>query len=174
MAAEREAGFTLVEVIISMVLLSMLLTSIGVLFVGGITHAAGLQRRQAAVVLAQQAIEAARAVTATPDGRGCVKLLQGRTKTLVDAQWSAAPSGVTSVTDEAWMPTGCAGAVILPLQGLVAGMGTVTDPVFLGGQPYTVRTFIGTCVLTSARDACLQASAVPSGGATMYRVVARV
>jgi hypothetical protein len=152
----------------------MLLGSVGVIFVGGLTHGAGLQRRQAAVVLAQQALEAARAVTATPDAQGCVKLLQGRTRALVDTQWSTAPSGVTSVSDEAWMPAGCGGAVVLPLQGLVAGVGSVTDPVVLGGQPYTVKTYIGTCVLTTARNACVRASAGPAGGTTMYRIVARV
>ena len=38
------------------------------------------------------------------------------------------------------------------LQGIVAGMGSVTDPVVLGGQAYTVKTYIGTCVLTAARE----------------------
>ncbi len=173
-AEQDEAGFTLVEVVISMVLLSILLSSVAVLFIGGIKHGAGLQKRQTAVVLAQQAIESARAVTATADSQGCVKLLQGRTKALIDAQWSTAPSGVTSVTDEAWTPTGCSGPIILPLQGAVAGLGSVSDPVVVGGQSYTLTTYVGTCVLTAARDACLQATAVPGGTTTMYRIVARV
>lgn len=171
---EDDGGFTLVEVVIGMVLLTLLLSSAGVLFVGGIRHGAGLQRRQTAVILAQQAMEAARAVSATPDAQGCVKLLQGRTKTLVDAQWATAPGGVTSVTDEAWTPSSCAGAIVLPLQGAVAGLGAVTNPVVVGGQSYTVTTYVGTCVLTTARDACLRAVDVPTGTTTMYRVVARV
>jgi prepilin-type N-terminal cleavage/methylation domain-containing protein len=169
-----DAGFTLVEVVIAMVLMTLLLSSVGTLFVTGIKHGAALQRRQTAVVLAQQGIEAARAVSAAPDAQGCVKLLQGRTRALVDAQWSAAPSGITSVTDEVWMPSGCGGSIVLPLQGAVAGMGAVTDPVVLGGQSYTLTTYIGTCVLTAARDACLRSAAVPSGTATMYRIVTRV
>jgi prepilin-type N-terminal cleavage/methylation domain-containing protein len=173
-AGRDDAGFTLVEVVISMVLLTIMLTSAGVMFIGGIKHGAGLQRRQTAVVLAQQAIEGARAVSATDDAQGCVKLLQGRTRALVDTQWSTAPSGVTSVTDEAWMPTGCGGPIVLPLQGAVAGIGAVTDPVVVGGQPYTLTTYVGTCVLTAARNACLKAAAVPAGTTTMYRVVTRV
>jgi prepilin-type N-terminal cleavage/methylation domain-containing protein len=173
-AGRDDAGFTLVEVVISMILLTLLLTSAGVLFIGGLKHGAGLQRRQTAVVLAQQAIEAARAVSAATDAQGCVKLLQGRTRALVDAQWSTAPSGVTSVTDEAWMPTGCSGPIVLPLEGAVAGLGAVTNPVVVGGQSYTLTTYLGTCVLTAARDACLQAAAAPGGATTMYRVVARV
>jgi prepilin-type N-terminal cleavage/methylation domain-containing protein len=173
-ARRDDDGFTLVEVVISMVLLTMMLSSAGVLFIGGIKHGAGLQRRQAAVVLAQQAIEAARAVSPGTDAQGCAKLLQGRTKALIDAQWSSAPSGVTSVTDEAWTPSLCGGPIVLPLQGTVAGMGTVTNPVVLGGQAYTITTYVGTCVLTAARDACLRAAAVPGGTTTMFRIVARV
>jgi len=173
-ATRDDDGFSLVEVVLSMVLLTLLLTSAGVMFIGGIKHGAGLQRRQTAVVLAQQAIEAARAVSAVPDAQGCVKLLQGRTQALVDAQWSNAPSGVTSVTDEAWMPSGCSGSIVLPLQGAVAGMGAVTDPVVVGGQSYTLTTYVGTCRLTAARTACLQAAAVPGGTSTLYRIVARV
>jgi prepilin-type N-terminal cleavage/methylation domain-containing protein len=170
----RDGGFTLVEVVIALGLLSTLLAAVGVLFVGGVKNGAQLQRRQAAVSLAQQALEAARAVNPTPDQSGCSKLLQGRTQASVDAQWAAAPSAVTSVTDEAWSPSLCAGSIVLPLQGLPASAGTVTDPVILGGQPYTVRTYIGTCVLTAAKDRCLRSSAVPGGSPTLYRIVARV
>ena len=46
---EGDGGFTLVEVVISMVLLSLVISSVGVLFVAGIRHGAGLQRRQVAV-----------------------------------------------------------------------------------------------------------------------------
>jgi prepilin-type N-terminal cleavage/methylation domain-containing protein len=169
-----DGGFTLVEVVVALGLLSTLLAAVGALFVGGVKNGAQLQRRQAAVSLAQQALEAARAVNATPDQTGCSKLLQGRTQAGVDAQWAAAPSAITSVTDEAWSPSLCGGSIVLPLQGIPAGAGTATDPVILGGQPYTVRTYIGTCVLTAARDNCLRSNAVPGGSPTMYRIVARV
>ncbi|MGZ4612018.1 MAG: Ig-like domain-containing protein [Kineosporiaceae bacterium] len=168
-----DAGFTLVEVVVALVLLSILLASVGVLFVGGLRNSATLQRRQSAVNIAQQALEAARAVSTTPDQNGCTKLLQGRAKATVDVQWAAAPSAVTNVTDEAWSPAGCSGTIVLPLQGLPGALGTVTDPVIVGGQSYTVSTYIGTCVLTAARDSCLRSSAVPGGTSTMYRIVAR-
>jgi prepilin-type N-terminal cleavage/methylation domain-containing protein len=172
-ARPLDDGFTLVEVVIALGLLSTLLAAVGTLFVGGVKNGAALQRRQAAVSIAQQALEAARAVSATPS-QGCSKLLQGRTQAAVDAQWASAPSAITSVTDEAWTPSVCAGSIVLPLQGLPAGAGTVTDPVVLGGQSYTVGNFIGTCVLTAAKDNCLRSSAVPGGSPTLYRIVARV
>lgn len=169
-----EQGFTLVEVVIALGLLSSLLATVGVLFVGGVKNGAQLQRRQAAVSIAQQALEAARAVSATPDQSGCTKLLQGRRQASVDPQWSSAPSWITSGTDEAYSPSLCAGATVLPLQGLPAGIGTVTDPVVLAGQQYTVQTYIGTCVLTATRDNCLRSASVPGGSPTVYRIVARV
>jgi type II secretory pathway pseudopilin PulG len=170
----RDDGFTLVEVVIALGLLSTLLAVVGILFVGGVKNGASLQRRQAAVSIAQQALEAARAVSPTPDQSGCSKLLQGRTQAGVDAQWASAPSAITSGTDEAWSPGSCAGATVLPLQGLPGGVGTVTDPVVQGGQSYTVRTYIGTCVLTAAKDQCVRSAAVPGGSPTLYRIVVRI
>lgn len=166
---------SLVEVVIAMVLMSILMTTSAAVFIRGAGNGAGLQRRQAAVTLAQQSIEATRAVTTTPDAQGCVKLLQGRTKAVVDAQWAAAPGTVTSVTDEAWAPDGCGGSVIIPLQGLVGAVGAVTDPVVLGGQAYTVTTYIGTCALAWGQGG---STCGPDTGAPntvpVYRVVVRV
>ena len=170
----RDDGFTLVEVVVALGLLSVLLAAVGVLFVGGLRHGATLQRRQSAVSVAAQALEAARAVSTTADGNGCTKLMQGRTKATVDVQWAAAPGAVTTVTDEAWTPAACSGTIVLPLQGLPGALGTVTNPVTVGGQSYAVSTYIGTCVLTAAQDNCLRSASVPGGTTTMYRIVARV
>ncbi len=67
-----DAGFTLIEVVLALVLLSTLMSSMAVLFVRGMQHLSGLQRRQAAVQVAAQAIEAVRAVSTTPGQNGCV------------------------------------------------------------------------------------------------------
>jgi hypothetical protein len=53
-------------------------------------------------------------------------------------------------------------------------MGSVTNPVVISGQSYTLTTYIGTCVLTASRTACLRSAAVPGGTTTMYRIVAHV
>jgi prepilin-type N-terminal cleavage/methylation domain-containing protein len=169
--AATEEGFTLVEVIIALVLMSVVMSSIAVFFVGSVRHGAGLQRRQAAVAVAGQALEAARAVSALPDSAGCVKLLQGRTQSLVDAQWASAPSTVDlSTTAKGVMPASCGSTAIVPLTGVARAMGTVVDPIVLNGLPYTVRTFIGTCKLTGSTGGCTTSGT----GSTLYRIVVAV
>ncbi len=170
----RDAGFTLIEVVLALVLLSTLMSSMAVLFVRGMQHLAGLQRRQAAVQVAGQAIEAVRAVSTTPGQDGCVKLLQGRQQAGADLQWADAPAEFTTISDEVWTSNLCTGAIVVPWQGIPGAGGTVTDPVVVSGQPYTVQTFLGTCVLTAGRDQCLRAADVPAGGPVMYRVLVRV
>jgi prepilin-type N-terminal cleavage/methylation domain-containing protein len=167
-------GFSLVEVVIAVVLLSSLMAALAVLFVGGVKHMGALQRRQVAVQVAAQALEAVRAVSAIPGQGGCVKLLQGRGQMAADAQWADAPTGFTGITDEVWTSNLCSGAIIVPWQGVPAATGTVTDPVVVGGQSYTVQTYIGTCVLSAGRSSCLRSADVPAGGPTMYRVLVQV
>jgi prepilin-type N-terminal cleavage/methylation domain-containing protein len=173
-AHRPDEGFTLVEVVLAVVLLSSLMAALAVLFVGGVKHMGALQRRQAAVQVAAQALEAVRAVSATPGQGGCVKLLQGRGQLAADAQWADAPVDFTAVTDEVWTSNLCSGAIIIPWQGVPGATGTVTDPVVVGGQAYTVQTYIGTCVLDAARSSCLRAADVPGGGPTLYRVLVEV
>lgn len=157
-----------------MVLLSSLLASLAVLFVGGVKHLGGLQRRQVAVQVAAQALEVIRAVSSIPGQGGCVKLLQGRGQLAADAQWADAPDELTTITDEVWTSNLCPGTIVVPWQGLPGATGTVTDPVVVGGQSYTVQTYLGTCVLDASRSNCLRAADVPGGGPTMYRVLVEV
>lgn len=165
-----DGGFTLVEVIVALVLMSITMSAVAVLFVGGIENSSGLQRRQAAVLVAQQALEVARAVSATPDALGCSKLLQGRTAAVVDPYWAAAPTSVSSSTTVAYTPSGCSGALVVPVQGVPGVPGGVSDPVRLNGLPYTVNTYVGTCRLEGTTAGC-----TPSGtGARLYRVVVAV
>ncbi len=159
---------------LALVLLSTLMSSMAVLFVRGMQHLSGLQRRQAAVQVAAQAIEAVRAVSTTPGQNGCVKLLQGRQQAAAQVQWAAAPAEFTTISDEVWSSNLCTGGIVVPWQGVPGAGGNVTDPVVVSGQPYTVQTFLGTCVLTAARDRCLRAADVPAGGPLMYRVLVRV
>jgi prepilin-type N-terminal cleavage/methylation domain-containing protein len=169
-----DRGFTLVEVVVALVLLSAIMSALAVQFVGGVKHMSALQRRQAAVQVAAQALEAVRAASAVPGANGCVKLLQGRSQAAADAQWAGAPADLTAITDEVWTSNLCTGPIVLPWQGLPGAAGATTDPVVVGGQPYTVQTYIGTCVLTAARSSCLRSSAVPGGGPVLHRVLVEV
>ncbi len=166
-----DAGFTLVEVVIALVLLTVLMSAVAALFVGGIRNGAGLQRRQAAVAVAAQAIEAERAVAVQADPSGCVKLLQGRTLAGVNAQWSAVPSTVDlSTSDRAVMPAGCSGPLVVPYSGVPRAAGAVPEPVLLNGLAYSVRTFIGTCRVGGPGAGCLRTNTGPR----LYRVIVAV
>jgi prepilin-type N-terminal cleavage/methylation domain-containing protein len=173
--AGTDGGFTLVEVVVALVLMSILMSAIAVLFVGGIRNSSGLQRRQAAVAVGAQAIEATRAVSVLPDAAGCVKLLQGRTAVAVQSQWAAKPSTVnltTANTQQESAPAGCTGPVVIPLTGVARQAGTVLHPVTLNGLPYTVQTFIGSCRVPVGGSA--QNCANVATGTKLYRVVVAV
>jgi len=156
LAGRDDGGFTLVEVIVALVLMSITMSAVAVMFVGGIKNSSGLQRRQAAVLVAQQALEVARAV--------------GRTAAVVDPYWAAAPASVTSSTTVAHSASGCSGSLVVPVQGVPGVTGGVSDPVRLNGLPYTVNTYIGSCGLEGAASGCTRTGA----GARLYRVVVAV
>ncbi len=155
-------------------LLAIVLGAMAGLLLGGMRNAAGLQRRQAAVTLAAQALESARALSVVADQYSCVKLLQGRDQTSTDQQWDLAPASFTAVTDEAWTSNLCTGPVLLPFQGLPGAAGTSTDPVVVNGQSYTVRNFVGRCTLDATRASCVTSAAAPANSATLYRVLSLV
>lgn len=176
--APDDRGFTLLENVLAVVLVGLVLASAAVTFVGATRSAAVLQSHQVAVRLAGQGLATARSAPAAPRADGCVPLLDGRTDAAVTAQWAARPAGVDlAATDRAVTPDTCAARpATVPLQGLRTGPAqTVTDPVVVGGQAYTVRTFVGTCWLPRAGGACVPASALATPDATvLYRVVVTV
>jgi type II secretory pathway pseudopilin PulG len=173
-AGRDDAGFTLVEAVVALVLLSTVMSALAVQFIGGVKHMNALQRRQVAVQVAGQALEAVRAASVAPGPDGCVKLLQGRGQAAADDQWADAPADFTGITDEVWASNLCTGPMVLPWQGLPGPVGTVTNPVVVGGQAYAVQTYIGTCLLDATRSSCLRSSAVPAGGPVLYRVLVEV
>ena len=169
-----DGGFTLVEVVISLVLLSLVMSSMAVMLVAGLRNAAGLQRRQVAVTLGQQALEAARALSVDPDQNSCVKLLQGRQQMPTDQQWAGAPSGFTAVTDEVWTSNLCTRARAAAVPGAAGnrghgdGSGRRRRPVLHGADLRGhVRPRHGSHRL------CQQLGA-PAGAPTLYRVLADV
>lgn len=176
--APDDRGFTLLENVLAVVLVGLVLASAAVTFVGATRSAATLQRHQVAARLADQALAAVRAVPASPRADGCYPLLDGRTDAAVTAQWAARPAAlVLGSTDKAVTPAVCAGhAATVPLRGLRTGPAqTVADPVVVGGQAYTVQTFVGTCWLPRVGGVCVPAAAVATTDVSvLYRVVVAV
>lgn len=158
--AARDGGFSLVEVLIAAALFGIVLVSTGAVVIRSLTWTGQTSRGITATMVANQALESARALAAQVDGTGETPLVRGRSQAAVEAldvgdldlddtepAWSANPSG---------SPT-------LPL--------TATRTV--DGTPYTVRTVIGTCERTAAGEECVRPSG-EAGATTLYRVIAAV
>ena len=169
---DRDAGFTLVEVVVALVVLSTMMAAVAALFISSIETASGLQRRQAAAGLATQALDLARATGVQADTAGCTPLLRGRGQAAVTAQWATAPAALTTTADPEATPASCPGSALVPLQGLPTNTG-LSDPVRLSGVPYTVRTYIGSCRMTPDNP-CVKATSGNSNQPRYYRVVAVV
>lgn len=128
--ASTDAGFSLIEVVVAMVILGILTTASLGLYITSLNSASTFQRREIAVTIASQQMEL---VAATPAGA----LYQGRSSTAVLAQWAANPTVAgLAQTVPAW-------DTVLPLAATVAV--PLSRTVSLSGTTFTVTTLIGTC-----------------------------
>lgn len=159
MTARDDSGFTVVEVVVAVVLVAAVMASAGIFFVSGVATTAGLQRRDTAAQVADEAMDLVRAVPATAAVAGAAGLVEGRARVDVEAHWAAAPAGLTDVTDPAWDDTPT-GDPVIPL--------TATRSA--GGLDYTVDTYIGTCRIAPGATSCTRSAS----GVRHYRVVVRV
>jgi prepilin-type N-terminal cleavage/methylation domain-containing protein len=157
--ARRDAGFTLVEVIVAMTLFATVIAATGLLVVRSLSGTGRATRAVAATMLANAALENARNVVAQAGADGTTALLQGRTPAVV---------GAVSIADLQLADTEIAygAAAAAPRVPVVS-----TSPV--DGIPYTVRTVIGTCTRDAAGGACDLAGG-HTDPVTLHRVVAAV
>ncbi|GAA4625066.1 Ig-like domain-containing protein [Cellulomonas oligotrophica] len=167
-------GFTLVEVIVALALMSLVASAALYFFLSGTRTITHQQRTQNAVVVANDAMEAAYGVVAQPvdDVSG---LLVGRSEAAVTAGWSTGTTlGVEGMaaTYPAWDPAG-------------TGQGTlpVSQERSLNGVDYQVLTLVGHCYrpISNTAAACstvpgnlTDPATVPAGYAQMLRVMVHV
>ncbi|NAZ74893.1 prepilin-type N-terminal cleavage/methylation domain-containing protein [Kineococcus sp. T13] len=162
----RDAGFSLVEVVVALVLLAAIAASTAAFFLRGSIAASEQQRNQAATALATQAMDSARAVQAK-------YLLAGRWENAVNTQWTASTAPLKTSTLPAWDPA--AGAASVPTLPL-------TSTVQQQGETYQISTLVGVCFRPTgsiATDQCTRAGAssaqsTVAGHVRMYRVVVEV
>lgn len=164
-ADDRDAGFSLVEVVVALLLLSLVAASSAAFFLRSSIASSEQQRNQAASALATQAMETARSVRPA-------YLVQGRNTALVQAQWTASSSPQKSDT----FPASDAGAT-----GSATPMLPMTTSTTVSGETYSVSTLVGVCFRLRAvsSDTCTKAGAgnantTPSGYVRMYRVMVDV
>jgi len=159
-AARRgDAGFSLVEAVLAVVLFGMILGATGVLAVRGLRWTGQVDRGIAATAVANRALELARAQAAQLDGAGNTSLLAGRTPAAVNAM-NVSDLDLTD-TQVASMP-GAVGSPAVPL--------TATETV--GGITYSVRTVIGTCWRPVGGGECDKSKG--GDGVPLHRIIAAV
>ena len=174
--AEVDSGFTLIEVIVALMLMSIVLMAGGGFMIHAMSTSAAMTGRQDAVTVANQVLEQVRAVHPTFDSIGVSPLVYGRGKTDVQNQWltagaslnksdtyTAAAGSSTSYDAMIYQTTGTSTTPTIPFQ----------QTVVLGGETYTVDTLIGTCVRVSTTNECRKLVGAETG-AMMFRVVVRV
>jgi len=146
--ADRDTGFTLIEVVIAIVILGALSTASLSIYMHSMNSASTQQRHDIAITIANQALEKVNAwSTAIDPASGISSLYTGRTQTRVQQYWDA-NVGVAGVaqTYPVWdtrSPAVAEGLAIEP-----------TDPMEYNGTEFTVETLIGTCYQLKAGGDC--------------------
>lgn len=182
-AASDDAGFGLIEVIVSLVLLGMVATGALYFFIQGTATTSHIQRSQNAVAIANEAMEAAYALSPKDNAAvGAPQMVLHRTQTAVEAAWAemGALGVVEGLADTypVWDPTATGTQTpVLPVQ----------EPRSHSGQDYEVTTLVGSCFRTSSTlstdQACTRLTghtsdpgdaATPASMVRMLRVIAVV
>jgi prepilin-type N-terminal cleavage/methylation domain-containing protein len=164
MQSDRSGGFSLIEVIVALALILFVMTSSVVFFVNSLRTSAGQQSRQAAISLADQAMELARAVPVA-------NLVDGRDQPTADSQWAALPAGAAAAKAaslEMWDTPPVAPTITVPFS--VANATT-----FVNKTQYTVDTAIGGCWVTATAPVrCTAPATPPTPTPNVYRIIVDV
>ena len=165
MQSDPTGGFSLMEVIVALGLILFVMTSSVVFFVNSLQTSSGQQSRQAAISVANQAMEIARAVPVA-------NLVDGRAQATADTQWAALPAAAAAAkaaSVEMYDPPPVASTVAVPF--------TVADQTtFVNKTQYTVDTAIGGCWVTAITPVRCTAPTPPTPTPTpnVYRIIVDV
>ena len=159
----RDAGFTLIEILVAMVLMTIVMSSLAVFFIGAQKSSSALRIRENATVIADQQMDKVHSIDPT-------KLLTGRDATTSLYQWQHLPTGV----DQASMTmtsdtTAASGNGSNPL---TTALPTTPQPVTTNNTTYSVNTIVGTCFIPRGGGNCTAAD--PGNSVSMDRVVVDV
>lgn len=174
-----DEGFTLIEITWALVLLGIVaMGSLG-LFIRGTQSTAQLQRQQAAVMLANSAMDTARSVTGGPVYTGAASL--GQRSGLVQGR---SQSDVMAVWDDATAIEPADTADMSPVWDVLPGVDEadqwvpIRDTAVVDNQTYTIDTLVGACyrprtASTEAQD-CVAVNPDPHGDDYLELLRARV
>ncbi|MBG0830667.1 putative Ig domain-containing protein [Planomonospora sp. ID67723] len=136
-AARGEAGFTLIEVMVSMVVIGTVMAALTVFFTNSLTFTGHKRSEQLAIQLAGDAVERARAVKGSA-------LLAGRSDIKSKEQWDDAPTAVLpylQTMKRDWDPMLASGST----SGDTATLPTKPVTVTVGGVRYEQSWYVGRC-----------------------------
>lgn len=163
LAESRDAGFSLIEVVVALFLIGLVAAGALLFFVRGMQNTSHLQRTQAATTIATQGMELVRAVDARAT-TGTSGLLIGRSKGDVQAVWNAADPADIAETSMAWDK-------ITPSADPTKQSVRLVRTTTVSDMDYTIVTLIGECyrsgTASSAKQACTAAK--PAAPVLMYR-----
>jgi type II secretory pathway pseudopilin PulG len=158
---QGEDGMSLVEVIVSLSLVTVVMASAGLFFVNSLRTTGGQSQRQQAVNVANKQLESVQSLKPAT-------LLNGRSSAAVTAL--LATPNASTLTSKDWTSSGNYDTAS-PLNALTVQPDFTMSPV--NGIAYRVRTFIDLCSLQSD-GSCIPGASEPSGDSKMYRATVDV
>jgi prepilin-type N-terminal cleavage/methylation domain-containing protein len=172
-AGHGDEGFTLVEILTSIALLGTVMAAMGPFFVRSIRSISSQRSAQAAVELADTAMEQVRSL------RGSA-LVAGRGQVRSTAQWNAAPAAMTAYKNSMKLMWDTTLSATDP-SGDNAAIPTISQTLSAAGTKYTRTTYVGACEIYTAPGAtagCVAPWATPPAAASddqqFFRVVVLV
>ena len=158
--ASSDAGFSLMEVIVAVFILTIVMAAATAFFINNAHSVGGQSQRQNAVYLADQQLEAVRSVPAD-------KLVKGRTLAVVTALHATPGASALIAQDD----TSAGNYDTTAAAGATPEIAT-TQTKTVNNVPYTVRTFINRCWYDPATQVCGSTSS--STTTQEYRVIVDV
>lgn len=145
-------GFTLVEVIVALLVLSIVATASLYFFVGGSRSVSSQQRQQSGVAVANRAMEDVYSLVARASATGTSGLVVGRTQSDVVTAWNAAVTEGTPGLGDSY-PAWDKATSPLPAAGVGDDKIKLTQTVRESNIDFTVRTLVGFCYRAKATPA---------------------
>lgn len=178
LADRGDEGFSLIETVVSMALIAIVMTAATMFFVNVLQASSYLRGKQAAVQLADDSLEQARAYEVK-------SVLNGRDQNSSDTQWNAGLNNLMvkpylQATQEVYDSSAASGAGTscsnTPAGNTPACINTTGQVTTINGINYTVNTYVGSCIRLSGSTACTKGalSAVGANDVGFYRIITAV
>lgn len=164
--ASGEDGFVLLESIVAISIITIIMSALGVMFLGTMASANQQRAKQGAIQVADSTLETLRSLHPS-------SLMSGRDQSSVSAQFGAATTLVApwlASMDQAYDSTASAGS------GAGAKVPTSPTSVKPDTISYSVSQYLGSCYLSTdaANSTCVPKAQAPIGAAEFVRAVIAV